>query len=233
MLATAHRVRLQWCDRNLAGAPPPRNPLHRHSEVHPHKGGFVPGQALSNPSLHPCCSDQISRTQQVAYRPALSFKASTPPTSEPLKRCEPNPSSSANIQSWPPSKFDLYGRGTTRAEDTQGTPTQSHISPSITRKRAQTFGKKSGLRDPGVAWVCWPCQTLSVVSTMVLPLHPLPRPDTRVVRVECKRQVPGSGFRIPGSGLPCLEARCPLVSCTTRFITGANTPQPIICRYVR
>jgi len=26
---------------------------------------------------------------------------------------------------------DLSGRGTTRAEDAQGTPTQSHISPSI------------------------------------------------------------------------------------------------------
>jgi len=31
----------------------------------------------------------------------------------------------------------------------------------------QTFGKKSGLMDPGAAWVCWPCQTLSVVSTML------------------------------------------------------------------
>ena len=27
--------------------------------------------------------------------------------------------------------WDLSGRGTTRAEDAQGTPTQSHISPSI------------------------------------------------------------------------------------------------------
>ena len=29
------------------------------------------------------------------------------------------------------NSWDLSGRGTTRAEDAQGTPTQSHISPSI------------------------------------------------------------------------------------------------------
>jgi len=28
-------------------------------------------------------------------------------------------------------EFKFYGRGTARAEDAQGTPTQSHISPSI------------------------------------------------------------------------------------------------------
>ena len=53
--------------------------------------------------------------------------------------------------------IDLSGRGTTRAEDAQGTPTQSHISPSIPvyediiRFRAKTCAWVSGvgLREQG------------------------------------------------------------------------------------
>ena len=47
----------------------------------------------------------------------------------------------------------LSGRGTTRAEDAQGTPTQSHISPSILACEDYTFmvhGSWLGVKGKGV-----------------------------------------------------------------------------------
>ena len=42
---------------------------------------------------------------------------------------------------------DLAGRGTTRAEDAQGTPNQSHISPSILAYKDQHESFASTIHD--------------------------------------------------------------------------------------
>ena len=57
---------------------------------------------------------------------------------------------------------DLSGRGAARAEDVQGTPTQSHISPSIlvyeanqhgTRPRGRPHGWSLGFRVQGLGFM--------------------------------------------------------------------------------
>ena len=49
------------------------------------------------------------------------------------------------------ARRDLSGRGTARAEDAQGTPTQSHISPSILVYEEQTIELCVALTAPGAA----------------------------------------------------------------------------------
>ena len=45
------------------------------------------------------------------------------------------------------------GRGTAKAEDAQGTPTQSHISPSILAYKENPLGKHGEIRDRFVVTV--------------------------------------------------------------------------------
>jgi len=43
----------------------------------------------------------------------------------------PSKGRQVHIKVWTTHSWDLSGRGTTRAEDAQGTPAQSHISPNV------------------------------------------------------------------------------------------------------
>ena len=51
-----------------------------------------------------------------------------------------------------PGFQDLSGRGTTRAEDAQGTPTRSHISPSILVYEDKSFSVHPSSLGSGPAW---------------------------------------------------------------------------------
>ena len=65
----------------------------------------------------------------------------------------------ARQQTPPTSMWDLSGRGTTRAEVAQGTPTQSHISPSIL-----VYEDNLGILNPtSTNWLR--CQTKSEIES--------------------------------------------------------------------
>ena len=51
-----------------------------------------------------------------------------------------------------------YGRGTTRADDAQGTPTENHTSPSI-----QVYEDSSRLTDLGLLITGFPCSHVGCV----------------------------------------------------------------------
>ena len=74
---------------------------------------------------------------------------------------------------------DISGRGAARAEDAQGTPTQSHISPSILvyeDKHPSTLERKAALAD------CCPVDTLS--GRFPLQERCPPRQKSRVERLK-------------------------------------------------
>jgi hypothetical protein len=74
----------------------------------------------------PARPDAAQRARTVRHSPPLDLHPSGSFGSEP--GCE-SPLVSSNLSPWRTAA--VFGRGAARAEDAQGTPTQSHISPSI------------------------------------------------------------------------------------------------------